>query len=497
MIDPTLCLWILALLAFVGFCYVVGRLALDALIEPTPPILIAGTTVVGTFVIALQLWLFGVVHLPWNPLTLVLPWVAIAALRRERFMHLVHEDRQRLIRLTQVLSTLNGLELILTVAGTVVVLAYLLSLVAQPVFAWDAIETWVYKAKVYYEHQAVGLQPIMGERDRHLDYPPLYSLIVASLYTFLGKANDILGKAVTFIFLLSGAAASLVALSRWLNRQLAIAFTFVLLALPLFGSSLLTGAYMGLADYPLAICMMFSLLCFYDGETSGQHGLYLFAVVFAAMAALMKNEGLVFLFIVMSLLVLHLVLSGKIRRPARRDWPVLAVLLLAIVPVLAWQVYVQTAGIANTSVGRADPALWPSRAATIFKFFMTLPTLTGTGTPAGIVPASYGDVPWLAVSFLLSGVLLAANRFRAGTLIWIAIGLQAISYFVVYLCTPLEIGFHLTTSGDRLVMELAPPILLSLAIALRPHLTGRLAVESVGVHHPNARISTSSQPATA
>jgi hypothetical protein len=476
MIDPTVLLWIVILLAYLGLCYVVGRLALDAVVQPAPPALVAGAVLIGATLLTLQLWAFGVVRLPWNALTLLLPWMVIAGLRRERMVTLVGEERQRVERLGRALSTLNGLELILVVAGTLIVLAYLLSLVAKPLYAWDAIDAWLFKAKAYYGQQAVDLQALSAYTDRSLDYPPLYSLMASSLYALLGQAIDQLGKAVTVIFVLAGAASLLTALSRWLNRQLAITFTFVLVALPMFAPALLTGAYMGYADYPVGICMMISLLHFYDGETSGQPLSYLFAVVFAAIAALLKNEGLVFLLIVVVLLGIHLVMWGRVRRPARRDAPILVALLVAMVPVVAWQAYVHVAGVSYSGVGQIDVAkdlpLLPSRAVTIVKFLATLASKEAVST--GLMrPPPYGDMPWLAASFLLSGVLLALNRFRIGTLIWIAIGAQAMSYFVVYLFTPLDLTFHLVTSADRLVMELAPSIVLMLAIALRPYLAAR------------------------
>lgn len=461
MIDPTVLLWILILFAFIGLCHLLGRIAIDAIVRPAPPLVIAGAALLGAALLALQLWLYGSVRIPWNVVTLLLPWLGIALWRRDRVLALVREDRQGATHVRQVVSSLTALELILVVLGILIMLTYLLSLLTKPLWAWDAIAVWLFKAKLFYGQQAVDLQAISQDVTRNLEYPPLLPLMTASLYTLIGQANDLLGKAVTFIFVPVAAAGCLTALSRWFNRQLAITFTFVLVALPLFAPVLIGGAYMGYADYPLGVCMMLSLIHFYEGETSRQPMSYAFAVVFAAMAALIKNEGLVFLAIVLALLVVHLVITGRLTRPARRDWPILAPLLLAIGPVVAWRVYVHSAGLTYGTLGQIDVAqdlpLLPDRAAVILQYL-------------GSLWSFHTDYPWLFVSFLLSGVLLAANRFRAGTLQYAAVGLQAVSYFVFYLFTPLDLNWHLATSVDRLVIQLAPSIVLILAIALRPHL---------------------------
>jgi uncharacterized membrane protein (Fun14 family) len=468
--DFTVSLWILIILLYVALCYVVGRLAIDLLDQAPAPVIVAGAVLVGAALLGLQLWLYGVVRIPWNQLTLLVPWLAIGAVRRDRLLVLVRQERQRVAALTRVLPRLTGLEGVLVVAGTIVVLAYLLSLVAKPLFGFDAIALWLFKAKLYYGQQAVSLQAVSQDVGRNLDYPPLLSLMVASFYTLIGQANDLLGKAVTFIFVLVGSAASLTALSRWLSRPLAITFTFVLVAMPMFAPALLTGPYFGYADYPLGVCMMLSLLYFFEGQTTRHPTAYLFTVVFAALAALLKNEGLPFLAIVLVLLGIHLAVTGQLRNPERRHWPILTVGLLAIVPVIAWRLYVSLAGLAiSPQVSLAqDISQLPARASTIVRFVLGLPRITTIGSVDGDRPISYVDILWLGLSFLLSGLLLAANRFRAGTLIYAAIALQAAGYFLVLLFTPLDLLFQLSTAASRLLIQLAPSVVLMLGIALSP-----------------------------
>src|SRR5947209_2495558 len=73
---------------------------------------------------------------------------------------LVRQERQRFAGLARMLPRLSGLEAVLVAAGTMVVLAYLLSLVAKPLFGFDAIALWLFKAKLYYGQQSVSLQAV-------------------------------------------------------------------------------------------------------------------------------------------------------------------------------------------------------------------------------------------------------------------------------------------------------------------------------------------------
>ena len=90
------------------------------------------------------------------------------------------------------------------------------------------------------------------------------------------------------------------------------------------------------------------------------------------------------------------------------------------------------------------------------------------GSVDGDRPISYVDIQWLGLSFLLSGLLLAVNRFRTGSLVYTAIALQAAGYFLVLLFTPLDLLFQLSTAASRLLIQLAPSVVLMLGIALSP-----------------------------
>jgi len=391
---------------------------------------------------------------------LLVPWLVAAAVSFRRFLTSVMADWHQAVTIIKRITRMEGLEVVLTVVGILIALTYLLNLVTQPLIAWDAIAMWLFKAKLYYTQQAVDLSAVAADVRRHLDYPPLFSLMVATLYTLIGHVDDISGKSVNFLFFLVAAASSLIAVRSLLNRRMAIIFTFLLGSLPLFANFLFYPAFMGFADYAVGVCMMLSLAHLQQGELNNQPASYLFSIVFAAFAALTKNEGMVFLAITLGLVGLRLVLT--MRRPARmlRYWRASLLVLLALTPVALWQIYTRSHGfeselLAHRNWGELLPLL-PRR------------TLVILGSLRRLV-SFYLDYPWLAVSFALSTALLVRSRFRFGLMVYAAISLQLISYFLAYLFTPYDLGWILSTSVDRLIVQIAPSLILMLAISLHPY----------------------------
>ena len=94
--------------------------------------------------------------------------------------------------------------------------------VMYPVWAWDAISTWGFKAKVFYQRGIVDL----GGFEAHNYYPDLVPLLCTYLYLWLGQVNDHLVKLVfplwggAFLALLFGMLRRL-----GLGRTLALGLT--------------------------------------------------------------------------------------------------------------------------------------------------------------------------------------------------------------------------------------------------------------------------------
>jgi hypothetical protein len=468
---------VLDLLAYLAIAYLIGRL-LVGLVAANPNSLVRATSpILGGSALAIQLWMYGAVHVPWNALTLLAPWLVAVVIRQRQLRSAVSDDWSGVWAESRLLARSGPLELVL-LGGTVALgLVYLLNLVTQPVLGWDAIAMWLYKANLYYTQQAVNLAPISSDIRRNLDYPPLYSLMVDSLYSLTGQRDEIFGKAVTYLFVPTALVGFLVTARELLGRQLAITFTFLLAAMPIFLNAVFSFPYMGWADYPVGILMLVSLLHLLHGLRAaerfsyeplhelrtGQHFSYALAVVYAALAALTKNEGLSFLAIVLILLGLpYLITTLRRRNPFRPDWTLVLVVLLGLAPLVAWQLYLKLNGIHSARL--VSQSSWQQ----------LLPTLPGRAVATLVsirkLVSFQFDYPWLAVSYVLSVLLIWYRRAPFAWRILAVITLQAAGYFVVYLITPFDTDYIVSVTFDRLMLQMAPSLLLLLAVAVHPYL---------------------------
>jgi hypothetical protein len=462
MVNGHLVLSLAVILFYVAVSYLAGRLITAILVGRTSRDVAASAPLLGATALALELWAFAVLRIPWTIITLLLPWVVAGFLLRQPLTLALQADWSGLQRLAGRWRELEGPDMVFVAGALMIGLTYLVALVTQPVTGWDGIAMWLYKAKLFFTQHAIGFAASPIELSRHLDYPPLYSLMVDTIYTIVGRTDDMMGKGVNFLFLTTAAASCLALTGSLLGRRMAVIFTLLLVAMPLFWSYLLIATYMGYADYALGVLMMISLIHLYRVEQGHGWEAAGLALVFAAMAGLTKNEGLVFLMIIVAILAVIWLRA----RPRQRPSPSTTVRLaagvgLVLIPLLLWQLYVKLNGftsdlLAARNWGALLSAL-PGRASTI-------------GQYARQIFSFYNDSPWLLGSYVMSALLLLTNRFAGGLAVFLAVSLQAASYFLTYLLSPHNLTWHLTTSFDRLVIQLGPSLVVLLAVQFAPRL---------------------------
>jgi putative copper export protein len=71
---------------------------------------------------------------------------------------------------------------------------------------------------------------------------------------------------------------------------------------------------------------------------------------------------------------------------------------------------------------------------------------------------------------VLSAILIFFSRSGLGLRVLLVVSGQLLSYFLVYLVTPNDLGYIVFTTFDRLVLQIAPSVLLLLAVALHPYI---------------------------
>jgi len=454
----------LGLALYILLSYLVGRLIATLLGFHVDALVRAGCPLIGAAAMGIELWIFGVVHVPWFVLWLVLPWLVVVVVTRRRTIAAVRDEVASIRPLLSGLGDLDPLTAGL-VAFTVATLGfYLLNLLAQPLVGWDAIAMWLFKAKVFFDSGSVdlaNLPPRPISATRHLDYPPLFSLMVATAWVLLSHVDDMVGKSIGFMFLISGVAAVSASLLPLLGTRLTAMFALLMVALPALQTSFVLPYYMGYADYAIAVFMLLSLAHLYRSVRLGRDLDSGLAFLFAALAALTKNEGLPFLLVIAVVFVFGAA-WGRVKERETPSLLLVSVAAAGLLPVVAWQVYTRVHGFNSDVLSLPHPAwtigLLTSRARTIASFFFHLMNRND-------------DYPWLAAGWIVATVLTVISRYRRLTLVWAALTAQGLTYGIALLTTPNEVTFELNTAADRLVLQLVPSLLLLLGLALRelPH----------------------------
>lgn len=471
----------IAIAIYLVTCYLTGRLLVALRWSELPAPTIAGVPVLGAGVLAGQLWVYGLAHIPWNLATLLLPWVVLGVAFRKRLGIALRSDYRRTTGAAREdWSRLDALSIVLVVAGAVLAVTYVLNLVTEPLSGFDAFADWLFKAKVYYLSQAVNQSLLVlpgtgdpGGLGTSVDfvlsrqYPPLFPTMVATIYTIIGRPDGLTGKAINVIFMVSSTAAIYTLVRSILGARWAVVFGFLALALPTFAKALYSSDYMGYSDYAVGACMLLGLVNLHLAASDCPPGTRLLAAIFALEAALVKDEGVVFLVAVL------VVLGVLILRPAWseghagiRRVPRLLPFALLLAPVVGWKLWVSAAGFQQVHV--------PS----VSGFVQGLPyvPLNAIRIASDLRPALslHNDFGWLAIAIALSLALLLVDRTRYAIAAGVVVYVQLLGYWVVWLYSP-NLDFLVVGTYERLAIQLAPMLLLLLAIGLRPYLTAEPA----------------------
>ena len=487
----------LAIAAYLVICYLTGRMFGALIWTELPAPTIAGLPVLGAGVLAGQLWLYGLVHIPWNLVTLLLPWLVLGVATWKRFGSAIGSDvRRTTLAAREDWAQLDSLSVILVVVGTVIALTYVLNLITEPLTGFDAFANWLYKAKVFYLSNAVNesLLVLPGTGDPgglgssidtvlHREYPPLFPTMVATIYVIIGRPDGLTGKAINVLFLASSTVA-VYTMVRWmLGARWAVVFGFLAVSLPTFAKSLYTTDYMGYADFAVGVCMLLGLVNLHLAVSGAAPVTRVIAAIFAVEASMVKDEGVVFVVAVL------LVLGVVVLRPAwiggRRENQRMSRFLpypLILVPFLGWKLWVRASGFHQQHV--------PS----LSDLVLGLPNLpvNSVRIVSDLRPALtiHSDFGWLAVAIALSLALLLVDRTRYAMAAGVVVFVQLLGYWLAWVYSPIP-DFIVVTSYERLAIQLAPMLLVLLAIGLRRYVGAGEALLTNGEVYAVSRATTS------
>ncbi len=404
----------------------------------------------GTGTLALERLLLAQAGLPWNAVTIGLPWLVVVLLALWRLKPRVPVSKALLH-----MAGRNWLDLahqgrlnLLTelVASTLIVVwtsGMFRMTLSMPMVGWDALINWVFKGRVLYYQ---GTVPYAFFTDPHYavyshpDYPLLVPLTVARIYEWTGDNADLVrgwwallaGAAVAGVYFGCGGAVV------WPARLGGLVVLVCMPAMVVYAA----GPLAGYAELPLAVFFLYAGLFLYRWlNRPAAHELGLSALFFG-MAGFTKNEGLV-----MALAGLALLTGLAVFRRVGLSaiWQALPATALMIVP---WQFQRVVWGIK----GDMNPTLeglmqnWDSR----------------SGLVLGRLLSNMGDVRllgllWYLLPLAVLGALVFAPRqwLKALPLLLLILAHFA-GVIAAYITTPHDIIWHLNTSADRVVFQASP-----------------------------------------
>jgi Dolichyl-phosphate-mannose-protein mannosyltransferase len=298
------------------------------------------------------------------------------------------------------------------------------------------------------------------------DYPLLLPSAIAHFWTILGNNAPAIPAVIALLFTVATAGALFSALLLLHGRVAAMLGSIALLATPAFIREG-TSQY---GDIPLSFFILATVafLCLHDAETNGARLLasrwLMLAGFSSAFGAWTKNEGLLFLVV---LVVARFLVLIPLKAP-REHWASTlretATILVAAAPILLVIAYFKHS-IAPPDDVFADPATTLHRLFQPDRYWIVLQWYAKEFLRFGdwlLIPTTLT----MAALYFAAGKYdhLASSAVRASVL---ALVLTLAGCSVVYLITSYEIHWHLRFSLNRLFLQLWPSTIFLLFLVVK------------------------------
>ena len=321
---------------------------------------------------------------------------------------------------------------------------------------WDAWAIWTYRGRTLLRSggridAATAGYPLTFLTVFHLDYPLGLPALLVEGWRATGGESTFIPAAVAVFFTTAMAAVLGTATSAMASRQAAMLVTALLFSTP----NLVTSCWYKMADIPVGT---FALLATALAATavSTRRGLpLLLSGACAGFAAFTKNEGLLYLS------AICVALLTAVRGGLWERWRHLLLFVTGAAPMLVLlRVYRSLNGVPAQQISStlAD----------------TLHRLSDPGRYVLVGRALWGQAldfdAWGALLLALPPAivaLVAAGRFHGPARVPIVVAaVSAAGLALVYVTTPYDLAWQLSSSVDRLLMQLVPLFLLAVGIAV-------------------------------
>lgn len=337
--------------------------------------------------------------------------------------------------------------------------SFVLMTLKNPHGGWDAWAIWNLKARFLFKgtgHWVDTFSRLLP----HPDYPLLLPGFIARCWKYAGSDTTFVPAAVSFLFTFSTVGLLCASLSVLRSRAQAFLAGLLLLGMPAF-------IFWGISQYAdvplgfffLACVMLFS---FYDKAPGGCRGFLPLAGVAAGCAVWTKNEGLLFLVSIVSIRFLAVVPTKGLKEYAFQMGRFMA----GALPFLVVAGYFKMAfAPANEIVASQGFGAILEKLSDLSRYILISKTLAGVLLRLGL--PFIGTIPVLVVYLLFAGVNVKKEDGPILITCFTTLLFMTAGYFFVYLITPENLAWHLSTSLVRLMLQLWPILLFAFFMAAK------------------------------
>lgn len=326
----------------------------------------------------------------------------------------------------------------------------------KPLEAYDAIAIYGMKAKIFYLAKAIPPDFFSHMKDYvpHVDYPLLLPLAETYFYTFFGSLNDLLVKVMFPLYFIAILVTLYFVIRRYASRKISLLFTFLLATIP----QLTNYATNGYADMLFAFYYSASIFYIYLWIKE-KSGLFLtLSFIMLALGIWTKNEGIALVVVNIAIIAIYLLSEGK--KFFKQGLSYVFFILVGI----AFYTYIK--GLLGLGVINADYMKVGSfGAGKTIMAIKRIPWILYEYQRQFFGPKKW-NIIWII--FILMFITGFKSAFSKDTkFLILAILFTFGVYTFVYMVTPFDLRWHLSTSASRLFIHFLPLVVLWCALSFK------------------------------
>jgi len=402
----------------------------------------------GVTTCSLYLWLAifgGFAGYVWTEIVAALVLAAIYIVRYGRFRH---RPQLNFAPSGSYFSLRRMVAIAFAAALAAACWMFVLYVAREPHGSFDAVGMWNAKARLIFRSGG-DLMRAGSAYVSHPDYPLLLPLSIARGWSFTGNESTAFPSALAMVFTFGivGLLASSIAVMR--SRTQGMLAGLVLIGLPIFVGF---GAWQ-YADAPLSFFALSTLvlLCLHENAPAENRSLLVLAGIAAGLAAWTKNEGLLFVVVVMAARACAAIFMAG-ARPWRRELLWFSAGLVPLLVIVAF--YKSRVALPNDILAGQSISATFDRVGDLSRYKLIAKALVQQLKWFG--GWDLNPVYLLAVYPMILGIgVTRRNRVAVLTAVSV-LGLMFAGYMVTYVVTPRDLPWHLLTSLDRLLVQLWP-----------------------------------------